>query len=208
MRGCLRLVSSDFTTWAEIPSDYWAGNVESGVEIPTIPEPKMIPGSETPDYGVGMEDGGYDLWFCIPEQPLENGLTPIENDDDIFTFLNMLVYSKLLKEERVGDMIDEAEKHKQIVENENENENGGTNNENEGLDDDEESFEGDNSNIDSSESEAKMPPPKKKRRIPPPNPPYRTRKRGRNSMLRGLFKNTSDNPVIEEDEGPPATQSS
>ena len=45
---------------------------------------------------LGLEDGGYDLWFCIPEQPLENGLTPIENDDDIFTFLDMLVYSKLL----------------------------------------------------------------------------------------------------------------
>ena len=160
---------------------------------------------------LGLEDGGYDLWFCIPEQPLENGLTPIENDDDIFTLLDMLVYSKLLvlyttprvlknwncewddfsfsqfvedqKEERVGDMIDEAEKHKQIVENENENE--VLDNENESSDDDEEeSFEGDNSNIDSSESEAKMPPPKKKRRIPPPNPPYRTRKRGRYSMLR------------------------
>ena len=51
MRGCLRLVGADFTTWAEIPSDYWAGVAKAGAEIPTIPEPKMIPGSETPDYG-------------------------------------------------------------------------------------------------------------------------------------------------------------
>ncbi|XP_063939840.1 uncharacterized protein LOC135148515 [Daucus carota subsp. sativus] len=37
---------------------------------------------------------------------------------------------------------------------------------------------------------------KKPRRIPPPNPPYRARKRGRYSMLRGLYKNTPETPVI------------
>ncbi|KAK1367463.1 hypothetical protein POM88_043024 [Heracleum sosnowskyi] len=59
------------------------------------------------------------------------------------------------------------------------------------------SFHGDSSNMDSSESDC--PTPKKVRRVPPPNPPYRARRRGRFSMLRGLFKNTEDTPVILDD---------
>ena len=72
----------------------------------------------------------------------------------------------------------------------------------EGADEDEEekqSFHGDSSNMDSSESDC--PKPKKKRRVPPPNPPYRARKRGRYSMLRGLFKNTEETPVVLDEEG-------
>ena len=53
-------------------------------------------------------------------------------------------------------------------------------------DDDKVSFEGDSSNLDSTDSEVDTLPKKQKkpRRIPHPNPPYRTRKRGRYSMLR------------------------
>ncbi|KAK1400145.1 hypothetical protein POM88_010008 [Heracleum sosnowskyi] len=58
-------------------------------------------------------------------------------------------------------------------------------------------FHGDSSNMDSSESDC--PTPKKVRRVPPPNPPYRARRRGRFSVLRGLFKNTEDTPVILDD---------
>ena len=46
------------------------------------------------------------------------------------------------------------------------------------------SFIADTSNLDSTESEAPPVAKKRKRRIPPPNPPYRTRKKGRYSMLR------------------------
>ncbi|KAK1397577.1 hypothetical protein POM88_007440 [Heracleum sosnowskyi] len=71
----------------------------------------------------------------------------------------------------------------------------------EATEDDEEeekaSFHGDSSNMDSSESDC--PTPKKVRRVPPPNPPYRARRRGRFSMLRGLFKNTEDTHVILDD---------
>ncbi|KAK1366742.1 hypothetical protein POM88_042303 [Heracleum sosnowskyi] len=71
----------------------------------------------------------------------------------------------------------------------------------EATEDDEEeekaSFHGDSSNMDSSESDC--PTPKKVRRVPPPNPPYRARRRGRFSMLRGLFKNTEDTLVILDD---------
>ena len=63
------------------------------------------------------------------------------------------------------------------------------------AEDEQNSFHGDSSNMDSSESDC--PKPKKKpKRIPPPNPPYRARKRGRYSMLRGLYKNTPETPVI------------
>ncbi|XP_063936331.1 uncharacterized protein LOC108226119 [Daucus carota subsp. sativus] len=77
-------------------------------------------------------------------------------------------------------------------------------------DDDKVSFEGDSSNLDSTDSEVDTLPKKQKkpRRIPPPNPPYRTRKRGRYSMLRGLFKNTADNPVVLDDSGPAGSQPS
>lgn len=51
------------------------------------------------------------------------------------------------------------------------------------TEDDKQSFQGDLSNIDSSESEVQIT-PKRRRRIPPPNPPYRTRRRGRYSMLK------------------------
>ncbi|KAK1380251.1 hypothetical protein POM88_026995 [Heracleum sosnowskyi] len=55
--------------------------------------------------------------------------------------------------------------------------------EDEGVEDDKLIFEGDSCNVDSSYSDVDIL-PKKKKRIPPPNPPYRTRKRGRYSMLR------------------------
>ena len=62
------------------------------------------------------------------------------------------------------------------------------------------SFHGDSSNMDSSDTHLPKS-KKKKRRIPPPNPPYRARKRGRYSMLRGLFKNTEETPVVLDDAG-------
>lgn len=46
-----------------------------------------------------------------------------------------------------------------------------------------EEFEGDLSKLDSSEDEI-VPPPRNRKRIPLPNPPYRTRRRERYSMLR------------------------
>ncbi|KAL1802394.1 hypothetical protein ACET3Z_031041 [Daucus carota] len=62
------------------------------------------------------------------------------------------------------------------------------------------SFMADTSNLDSTESEAPPVAKKRKRRIPPPNPPYRTRNKGRYSMLRGLFKNTQETPVVIEED--------
>ncbi|KAK1384294.1 hypothetical protein POM88_022029 [Heracleum sosnowskyi] len=96
---------------------------------------------------------------------------------------------------RVSEMYDECEKKTEDVEEE-------------GKEEDEVSFHGDSSNMDSSESEAEIT-PKKRRNIPPPNPPFRLRRRGRYSMLRGLFKNTEDIPLIlDDDNGPPMSQPS
>ncbi|KAK1384831.1 hypothetical protein POM88_022566 [Heracleum sosnowskyi] len=79
--------------------------------------------------------------------------------------------------------------------------------EDEGVEDDKLSFESDSSNVDSSDSEVDIL-PKKKKRFLPPNLPYRTRKKGRYSMLRGLFKNTEDTPIVLDDTGPDASQPS
>ncbi|KAK1380259.1 hypothetical protein POM88_027003 [Heracleum sosnowskyi] len=71
--------------------------------------------------------------------------------------------------------------------------------EDEGVEDDKLIFEGDSCNVDSSYSDVDIL-PKKKKRIPPPNPPYRTRKRGRYSMLRI--------PIVLDDTDPDASQPS
>ncbi|KAL8099717.1 hypothetical protein AgCh_032105 [Apium graveolens] len=124
------------TTWAEVPDEYWSEVVKANEEIPLIPEPKLIAGSETPEYGEKEDED-----------------VPAQGEDE----------------------------------------------------EDNDSFQGDNSNLDSTDSEVEKS-PKKKNGIPPPNPPYRTRKRGRFSMLRGLFKNTEDTPVILDDSDPVETE--
>ncbi|XP_074343713.1 uncharacterized protein LOC141687377 isoform X2 [Apium graveolens] len=177
---------------------------------------------------VGLKKGDFDLWYCLPEVELSVGLMSIENEEHVGNLTDMLVYTKLLrvyatartfrnwncewddfsftqllvdeKEKRVSQMIDEAEDH--IVPIEKEDEDVPAQGEDE---EDNDSFQGDNSNLDSTDSEVEKT-PKKKKRIPPPNPPYRTRKRGRFSMLRGLFKNTEDTPVILDDGDPVETE--
>ncbi|XP_074354016.1 uncharacterized protein LOC141692951 [Apium graveolens] len=261
MRGRLRVVGDGSTTWAEVPNEYWSEVVKADEEIPLILEPKLIGGSETPEYGeysihftiklyhggdldesvksyvggeisyfdmcsikhyhggdfglkelesmcveVGLKKGDFDLWYCLPEVELSVGLMSIENEEHVGNLTDMLVYTKLLrvyatartfrnwncewddfsftqllvdeKEKRVSQMIDEAEDH--IVPIEKEDEDVPAQGEDE---EDNDSFQGDNSNLDSTDSEVEKT-PKKKKRIPPPNPPYRTRKRGRFSMLR------------------------
>ncbi|KAK1385309.1 hypothetical protein POM88_023044 [Heracleum sosnowskyi] len=177
---------------------------------------------------LGLEKRIYDLWYCIPEVPLEDGWEAIENNGNVITFSDMMVYSTILqlyvtprkfkhwncewddfsftqfledeRVERVSGMIDESDNYNVVVENEDQADNV------QGEDDDNDSFLGDSSNLDSTDSEAEIT-LKKKKRIPPPNPPYMTRNRGRFSMIRGgLFKNTEDNPVILDDTEPPASE--
>ncbi|KAK1371369.1 hypothetical protein POM88_037461 [Heracleum sosnowskyi] len=169
---------------------------------------------------LGIGEGSYDLWYCIPGRALDvEFVIPIDEEEDVASMLDMLVYSNCLSlyttakdvegmydfsytqyEEdervaRVSEMYDECEKKTEVVEEE-------------GKEEDEVSFHGDSSNMDSSESEAEIT-PKKRRNIPPPNPPFRLRRRGRYSMLRGLFKNTEDTPLIlDDDNGPPMSQPS
>ncbi|KAK1371345.1 hypothetical protein POM88_037437 [Heracleum sosnowskyi] len=169
---------------------------------------------------LGIGEGSYDLWYCIPGRALDvEFVIPIDEEEDFASMLDMLVYSNCLSlyttakdvegmydfsytqyEEdervaRVSEMYDECEKKTEVVEEE-------------GKEEDEVSFHGDSSNMDSRESEAEIT-PKKRRNIPPPNPPFRLRRRGRYSMLRGLFKNTEDTPLIlDDDNGPPMSQPS
>ena len=46
---------------------------------------------------LGMKNGTYDLRYCIPQNSLEDGMMPIENDDNVLTFLDLLVYSTILE---------------------------------------------------------------------------------------------------------------
>ncbi|KAK1356623.1 hypothetical protein POM88_049879 [Heracleum sosnowskyi] len=150
---------------------------------------------------LGIDEGSYDLWYCIHGRDLDVELViPIDEEEDVASMLDMLVYTNCLSlyttakdvegmydfsytryEEdervaRVSEMYDECEKKTEDVDEE-------------GKEEDKVSFHGDSSNMDSSECEAEIT-PKKRRNFPPPNPPFRLRRRGRYSMLRGLFKNT------------------
>lgn len=50
MRGRLRIIDGDTTTWAEIPMSYWEGFLEEGADIPLATEPDLKIDSEIPDY--------------------------------------------------------------------------------------------------------------------------------------------------------------
>ncbi|KAK1359935.1 hypothetical protein POM88_044409 [Heracleum sosnowskyi] len=174
---------------------------------------------------LGIFKGSYDVWFYITKMEFDEGLFQIESIEDVFRMIDMTCYNQCLnlyttrmivfygyyedfsfiqlllyqREERVADIMEEIEDY-EPVNDEGEVEEGTE------EDDDNISFEGDSSNMDSSESEVEVI-IKKRKRIPSPNPPYRTRRKGRFSMLRGVFKNTEDNPVILDDaDGPPSSQ--
>lgn len=143
--------------------------------------------------------GRYDEWSCIPEVSLSEGILEIENEEHVQGWLNLFLYSKCLDvyttEWGEGEQYDfsltqlgldeREEKINEIREECEEIRNGNDEEKSEEGDVDEAdklSFHGDESNIDSSESEADL--VSKRRRIPPPNSPYRTRRKGRYSMLR------------------------
>lgn len=157
---------------------------------------------------LGLETGTYNLWLLIPDHVLElQSLRPVKNDNDVNIFLDLVdcgyfsditLYTTVATEpledtdgvedydfdfsftqfeldeieQRISEMIEECEKTEEKF---------GT----EGLDEryiaPDIPFQPDSSDIDSTETEAPVP---RRRRIPPPNPPYRSRKRGRYSMLR------------------------
>ncbi|KAK1354528.1 hypothetical protein POM88_047784 [Heracleum sosnowskyi] len=174
---------------------------------------------------LGLELGQFCLWFCIPDTEIVQGLIPLVKSEDVETLSDFVCYSSCLNLYTTDSMIDfgsdfnyfsftqfeedeRIERIEQIREERGyEDEGEELPKEDEGVEDDKLSFEGDSSNMDSNDSEVDIL-PKKKKRIPPPNPPYRTRKRGRYSMLRGLFKNTEDTPIVLDDTGPNASQPS
>lgn len=150
---------------------------------------------------LGIQKGTFDLYMHIPDSELPDALLPITVDGDVDMMLELVAYSRLQviyccpggyggdidyndfsftqmlldeKEVRIDDIREEIEERTIL----------GNDSEGEREDDvDEASFHGDSSNLDSSENEVTAP-PRRVKRIPPPNPPYRTRRRGRYSMLR------------------------
>ncbi|KAK1350638.1 hypothetical protein POM88_054627 [Heracleum sosnowskyi] len=202
MRGRLRVVADGKTTWAEVPSEYWAKLLEKDKKVSVINEPVLPIGTEIPNYGeLGLELGQFCLWFCIPDTEIVQGLIPLVKSEDVESLSDFVCYSSCLNLYTTDSMIDfgsdfndfsftqfeEDERIERIEQIREEREYGDEGEElpkeYEGVEDDKLSFEGDSSNVDSSDSEVDIL-PKKKKRIPPPNPPYRTRKRGRYSMLR------------------------
>ncbi|KAK1399066.1 hypothetical protein POM88_008929 [Heracleum sosnowskyi] len=145
-------------------------------------------GKEYPDYEeVGCSTEKMDFWLLSNELEVwHENLIPIETERDMIMLIDLVQCNyKLARIERIEDIRVEIEgiAYDEATEDDEEEEKA--------------SFHGDSSNMDSSESDC--PTPKKVRRVPPPNPPYRARRRGRFSMLRGLFKNTEDTPVILDD---------
>ncbi|KAK1380528.1 hypothetical protein POM88_027272 [Heracleum sosnowskyi] len=275
MCGRLRVVADGKTTWAEVPSEYWAKVLEKDKEVPVIDEPVLPVGTEIPNYGasskyftikvhhggdfdddlngyhggeisyfdmctqwhfniydmesmmteLGLELGQFCLWFYIPDTEIVQGLIPLVKSEDVETLSDFVCYSSCLNLYTTDSMIDfgsdfndfsftqfeEDERIERIEQIREEREYGDEGEElpkeDEGVEDDKLSFEGDSSNVDSSDSEVHIL-PKKKKIIPPQNPPYRTRKMGRYSMLRGLFKNTEDKPIVLDDTGLDASQPS
>ncbi|KAL1829610.1 hypothetical protein ACET3Z_008022 [Daucus carota] len=129
------------------------------------------------ELGLKLED--IELFYLIPETGLPHGLLPVETQTDLDDFVNMVAYShiqvlyattkKISMSNEVMDFsftqLFEDERIKRI----------------------------EHMRVEVVEKEvtrSAKKPVKKKRRIPPPNPPFRLRKKGRYSMLRGLFKNT------------------
>lgn len=126
---------------------------------------------------LGLRVGEYDLWLLLPGTGLPHGLLPIENNDNAAAIGDLVEYSKMqalytTPKNKDGDLdwldfsftqYGEEEKDKRISDMVQEVE-----------------FEEKTENVISKKEEAK----KKNKRVPPPNPPYRTRKRGRYSMLR------------------------
>ncbi|KAL1825725.1 hypothetical protein ACET3Z_012503 [Daucus carota] len=136
---------------------------------------------------VGCSTDSMDLWFLLNELEFAAAnIMLIETERDLDLLKTLAIDQRI---QRIEDIrVEVGEALNEVVE--------------EGADEDEEekqSFHGDSSNMDSSESDC--PKLKKKRRVPSPNPPYRARKRGRYSMLRGLFKNTEETPVVLDEEG-------
>ncbi|WOG96805.1 hypothetical protein DCAR_0416142 [Daucus carota subsp. sativus] len=147
---------------------------------------------------LGLKIQEIELFYLIPGTGLPHGILPVETQTDLDDFVNMVPYShhqvlyattkKITLSNELMDFsftqFFEDERIERI----------------------------ENMRVEVEAEKAPMAddvvkkPAKKKRRIPPPNPPFRTRKKGRYSMLRGLFKNTSETPVIIEDEGPELTQ--
>lgn len=151
---------------------------------------------------IGLEKESFDVWLQLPGRELHSSsIMPLQTDGHVKMFADLVEgYSTLLniyilttfdgldydfsftqyeldeREKRVEEIREECEKE-HVEEKVEQQSRPGEDTEEEQL-----KYYCDTSNIDSTETDA--PPPRRRRRIPPPNPPYRTRKRGRYSMLR------------------------
>ena len=45
---------------------------------------------------LGLKLGGYDLWSCIPENKLSQGILEVENEDQLEVLVDLLVYGKCM----------------------------------------------------------------------------------------------------------------
>lgn len=148
---------------------------------------------------LGISTTSNDLYMLTPDCVMPDGLLPVQNEADFEMMMDLVVYDRMqniyvtaggvrsyadfgdfsftqmLEDDRVQriDEIREEIEDMPLVQNDAPSQ----------VIEAAEEFEGDLSNMDSSEDEI-VPPPRRVRRIPPPNPPYRTRRRGRYSMLR------------------------
>lgn len=155
---------------------------------------------------IGLEKESFDVWLQLPGRELHSSsIMPLQNDGHVqmlgdlvegyCTLLNIYTvttfdgldydfsftqYELDEREKRVEEIREECEKDH--VEEEHEKKMEEQSRPGEDTEEEQLKYYCDTSNIDSTETEA--PTPRRRRRIPPPNPPYRTRKRGRYSMLR------------------------
>lgn len=150
-----------------------------------------------------LEKGSFDVWLQLPGRELHSSsIMPLENDlhvqmladliDSYATLFNIYTNPTFNaidndfsftqheldeRERRVDEIREECEEeHVEKVEEQEQSRPG------ENTEEEQPKYYCDTSNLDSTETEA--PPPRRQRKIPPPNPPYRTRKKGRYSMLR------------------------
>ena len=45
---------------------------------------------------LGLKLGRYDLWSCIPENKLSQGILEVENEDQLEVLVDLLVYGKCM----------------------------------------------------------------------------------------------------------------
>ena len=118
---------------------------------------------------VGLKIGEYDLWLLIPGTELPDDLFPINTDEDAGHIDVLVEYSKLQCLFTTPKITGGEEDWFDFSLTQYE------------MEEKERRMLGMTEQIGKKKTEK---PKKKGRRIPPPNPPYRTRKKGRYSMLR------------------------